>query len=226
MELTFLSLDGPGSWYLLAKLRFRRSLSSPFSDDVWSLCFYSPGRPYCLDPERKIILRWNTFLGYLNFHSATFQRVGGWQRDAAMLEIRPHWNFQRELLLVLKTKISGHLRLRESSGVSLLARYVPSSSPILIFKKKKQAQAKGHFYLKPGEEGRNSSTEGWAVWWGVLLPVSASVPEDCEPVPFLHLETEPISSHLGEETLCCPGVNLKEGVLGSPEDTHMFGCPF
>ena len=111
-------------------------------------------------------------------------------------------------------------------AVSLLARYVPSSSPILIFKKKKQAQAKGHFYLKPGEEGRNSSTEGWAVWWGVLLPVSASVPEDCEPVPFLHLETEPISSHLGEETLCCPGVNLKEGVLGSPEDTHMFGCPF
>lgn len=61
---------------------------------------------------------------------------------------------------MLKTKISGHLRLRESSGVSLLARYVPSSSPILIFKKKKQAQAKGHFYLKPGEEGRNSSTEG------------------------------------------------------------------
>lgn len=62
---------------------------------------------------------------------------------------------------MLKTKISGHLRLRESSGVSLLARNVLSSSPILIFKKKKnQAQAKGHFYLKPGEEGRNSSAEG------------------------------------------------------------------
>lgn len=148
----------------------------PFSDDLWCLSASacSPGRLYCLDPEWKIVLRWNTFLGYLNFHSATFQRVGGWQRDAAMLEIWPHWNFQRELLPVLKTKISGHLRLRESSGVSLLACSVPFSSPILIFKKKKQAQAKGHFYLKPGEWGRNTRAEEWAVWWGVLLLVCFS----------------------------------------------------
>ena len=55
--------------------------------------------------------------------------------------------------------------------------------------------------------GRNTRAEEWAVWWGVLLLVSVSVHEDCEPVPFLHLEMEPISSHLGEETLCYPGVN-------------------
>lgn len=121
---------------------------------------WSPGRPYCLDPEWKIVLRWNTFLGYLNFHSATFQRVGGWQRDAAMLEIWPHWNFQRELLLVLKTKISGHLRLCESSGVSLLARNVPSSSPILIFKKKTKARPRVIFTWNQERRGGTVALRG------------------------------------------------------------------
>lgn len=146
-----------------------------------------------------------------------------------MLEIWPHWNFQRELLPVLKTKISGHLRLRESSGVSLLACSVPFSSPILIFKKKNQAQAKGHFYLKPGEWGRNTRAEEWAVWWGVLLLVSVSVPEDCEPVPFLHLEMEPISSHLGEEILCYPGVNrhphIRVSILSIFKILYILKCP-
>lgn len=60
----------------------------------------------------------------------------------------------------LKPKSLDILRLRESSGVSLLACSVPFSCPILIFKKKtNQAQAKGHFYLKPGEVGRNTRAE-------------------------------------------------------------------
>ena len=54
---------------------------------------------------------------------------------------------------MLKTKISGHLRLRESSGVSLLARYVPSSSPILIFKKKKTSPGQGSFLLETRRGG-------------------------------------------------------------------------
>ena len=88
-NLHFFLWAGPGSWHLLAKLRFRRSLSSPCSDDLWFLFASSacnPGRPYCLDPKWKIVLRGNTFLGYLNSHSATFLRVGGWQRDAAVLD--------------------------------------------------------------------------------------------------------------------------------------------
>ena len=202
----------------------------PFSDDLWCLfaSACSPGRLYCLDPEWKIVLRWNTFLGYLNFHSATFQRVGGWQRDAAMLEIWPHWNFQRELLPVLKTKISGHLRLRESSGVSLLACSVPFSSPILIFKKKNKPRPRVIFtWNQESEEGtlelRSELCGEASCSWCV------SVPEDCEPVPFLHLEMEPLSSHLGEEILCYPGVNrhphIRVSILSIFKIFYILKCP-
>lgn len=138
--------------------------------------------------------------------------------------IWPRWNFQRELLPVLKPQIPEHLRLHESSTEY---PFLPQCTPfvsILIFKTKQktQAQAKGHFYLKPGEWGSNTRDEGQAVWWGILLLVCVPITEDCEPVPFLRLEMEPISCHLGEETLCYPVANLKEGVLESPEDTHFF----
>lgn len=101
---------------------------------------------------------------------------------------------------MLKTKIPGHVRLNESSTkYPFLPQCTPFLSVLSLKKKKRKekekAQAKGNFYLKPGEWGRNTRDEGRAVQGVILLLVSVPVTEDCQPVPFLRLEMEPISFH-------------------------------
>lgn len=64
---------------------------------------------------------------------------------------------------MLKTRILGHFKLREFHESSTEYPFLPYGNPFLstlsLKKKKKQknsAQAKGNFYLKPGEWVRNA----------------------------------------------------------------------
>lgn len=63
---------------------------------------------------------------------------------------------------MLKTRIPGHFKLREFHESSTEYPFLPHGNPflsILSLEKKKQktpAQAKGNFYLKPGEWVRNT----------------------------------------------------------------------
>lgn len=118
--------------------------------------------------------------------------------------------FAKEFLPVLKTRIPGHFKLREFHESSIEYPFLPHCNPLCLKKKKQTAQAKGDFYLKPGEWRRNARDKGRVVPGSHPVPaVCIQVTEDCEPVPFFHLRMEPISFHLSEETLCYLGINLR-----------------
>ena len=142
-----------------------------------------------------------------------------------LIIIWPHWNFQRELLPVLKPKIPEHLRLHESSTEY---PFLPQCTPFLsisIFKTKQNKKPKPRprvvftWNQESGGVTREMRGEpcGEAPCSGCLFPSLRTVSQ-CLSSPW----TWSPSLRLAEETLCYPGVNLQEGVLESPEDTHIF----
>lgn len=142
LEFKFLSLGW--SWKLIgfgkALEVFRVPTSMVGGCALPNSC--SPGRLYCVDARWKILPGGGTFLGHLHSRSATFLEWGLAERLRCLIIIWPYWNFQRELLLVLKTKIPRHFKLREFHESSTEYPYLLPFFSILIFKKNKKLKPK------------------------------------------------------------------------------------